>query len=392
MLLANGRAGAIDLSSGEVSEQELEEGLLLGRQSSLEVAERLASEHGSDSLVLGTGILTGSLVPAACAGVVWGPNGRAPLLGHAGVELKLTGFDFIVIKGAAPEPGYVWIRDGIIEFVPAPALKGMDSWGRTDKVRDQQGDRKIQVLSAGPWGDARSPIAQFVTNYWGGEDKVGLGAEFGGKNLVAVAFRGMGEFEVSDAAGHFDSCARLRDEHISRLGRGEGLASFSKAAAREDFRSLVHRDVACFGCPYPCRSFVKVEEDPKVMALASKEPGYLHYDIVALEKAHSLGLSAREATQLMTKCARAGVEPCSLMSSGPREIFEGLIASPKEVTPAPKDLLGSAWGSAISDRRMNEVCLGLGLCPRYWAKATFDLGSLGPCVESALGRGLRTDW
>jgi aldehyde:ferredoxin oxidoreductase len=392
MFLANGRAGVIDLSSGEVSEQELDEELLLGRQSSLEAVEKLASEHGPDSLVLGTGVLTGSLIPGACAGVMRGPKGRAPLLGHAGVELKLSGFDFIVIKGVAPEPGYVWIRDGMIELVPAPAMKGMDSWGRTDMIRDQQGDRKIQVLSVGPWGDARSPIAQFVTDYWGGEDKAGLGAEFGRKNIVAVAFRGMGEFEVSDPDAHFDSCARLRDRHIAKLGRSDGLASFSRAAAREDFRAIVHRDIACFGCPFPCRSFVKVNEDPWVMTLSSKEPGYLHYDILALEKAHSLWISAKDATQLMVKCAKAGVEPCSLMSSGHREGFDGLLASPKDIEPSSEDSSGLSWWSAMSDRRKNEACLGLGLCPRYWAKAGFELGPLDPCVQSALGRGIRTDW
>lgn len=392
MFLANGRAGVIDLASGEVSEQELDEELLLGRQSSLEVAEKLASEHGPDPLILGTGILTGSLVPAACAGIVVSPRGRAPLLGHAGVELKLTGFDFIVIKGASAEPGYVWIRDGMIEFVPAPALKGADSWARTDNIRDQQGDRKIQVLSVGPWGDAGSQIAQFVTNYWAGEDKAGLGAEFGRKNIVAVAFRGMGELEVADPDAHFDSCNRLQDKHIAKLGHREGLASFSKAAAREDFKAVVHRDAACFGCPFPCRSFAKIYEDPWVLALTSKEPGYLHYDVLALEKAHSLWISAKDATQLMIKCARAGVEPCAVMSSGHRDGFDGLIASPNDIKPQSEDTSGYAWWSAISDRRMNTACIGLGLCPRYWAKAGLDMGSLDPCVQSALGRALRTDW
>jgi hypothetical protein len=180
--------------------------------------------------------------------------------------------------------------------------------------------------------------------------------------------------------------------HVAKLGRCEGLASFSGAAAREDFRALVHRDSACFGCPFPCRSFVKVDEDPRMMALASKEPGYLHYDIVALERSRSLLLSAKEATLLLVKCAKAGVEPCSVMSSGHSEGFDGLIASPKDIAPSSEGSSGSGWWSAISDRRMNEACLGLGLCPRYWAKAGFDLGSLDPCVRSALGRGVRTDW
>ncbi|HIJ16599.1 MAG TPA: hypothetical protein HA364_02315, partial [Thermoplasmata archaeon] len=118
MYLCNGRACVVDLSTGESSEQELSEELLM-KGSAVRLADSLRKEHG-DALVLGTGLLTGSLVPAACAGLISSAKGTMPLLGFAGVELKLAGFDFIVIKGESPEPGYLWARDGIVEFVSSP--------------------------------------------------------------------------------------------------------------------------------------------------------------------------------------------------------------------------------------------------------------------------------
>ncbi|MBU0623565.1 MAG: hypothetical protein KJ672_01835, partial [Candidatus Thermoplasmatota archaeon] len=192
MYLRNNRVGIFDLSSNESSEQELGDEANWDRLSALYIADKLASEHGTDSLVLGTGVFTSSFLPASCAGIVRGSPGKSgdprvmPLLGFAGAELKLSGFDFIVLKGTSESPGYVWIRDGIIEFVKSEEMKTKDSWARTDKIRADQGDNKIQVLSNGPWGDSMSPASQLVTDYWGGEDKSGLGADLGRKNLLAI--------------------------------------------------------------------------------------------------------------------------------------------------------------------------------------------------------------
>jgi len=125
--------------------------------------------------------------------------------------------------------------------------------------------------------------------------------------------------------------------------------------------------VGCFGCLFPCRTFVKVDEDPKEMRLGVKEPGYLHYDVPALEIALSAGMGAREATLTLMKCARAGVEPCStLVNAPPPGNFENSFPEPTQYLNA----------------------LGLGLCPRYWAKAGFDIGAVNSVAEPALGQAL----
>ena len=388
MHLRNGRIGIFDLSTNVFAEEDLIGDHSQESVSSVRMGRALMGRHGPDSIVLGTGVLTGSLIPASCAGTILSGQKLMPLLGHAGSELKLSGFDFIVVKGKAIAPGYLWIRDGIVDFVEMPEAHGMDSWQRTDKVRTDQGDSKIQVVSAGSWCDAASPASSLTVDYWGGEDKAGVGAEFGRKNLVAVAFRGMGELEVADAEAHYSASVSLIKDHLSRLGPGSGLTSYTMHAGRDDFVALVHRTTGCFGCPFPCRTFLKTEEDPGEMRLVHKEPGYLHYDALALAKAFELGLDARESTRILAMCARAGAEPSSVLaacSAGGRKVdlesVKGLLAKPAEI-----GLVGGGnFEQSMQESRDYEVCLGLGLCPRYWGKVGFDLASISKCAEPALG-------
>jgi aldehyde:ferredoxin oxidoreductase len=221
MYLRNGRALVFDLGTMESVEQELEEARDLEAISSIRVADALIAGHGGDCLVFGTGALTGSFVPASCCGIVrcGGRSPRTvPLLGFAGVELKMSGFDFVVVKGVAATPGYLWLRDGMGEFCESKDMPELDSWARTDKIRAEQGDSKIQVVTTGQWGDAKLHSSQLVTDYWGGEDKVGMAAVFGGIGLSAVAFRGMGELELAEPEGHFEEALQLMREHIGDLG------------------------------------------------------------------------------------------------------------------------------------------------------------------------------
>lgn len=401
MFLRNGKIGIFDLSSKETSEEEFVDVGSWEKISSLMVAGDLAKEHGEDSLVLGTGVLTGSFVPAACAGIIRARpdlDGRQrvmPLLGFAGFELKLSGFDFIVVKGAAERPGYLWIRDGIIDFVPAEEMRTLNSWERTDRIRADQGDAKIQVIAGGSWCDQKNPQAQAVIDYWGGEDKAGVGSELGKKNLVALAIRGMGELELAEPEGHFEDALLLMREHIVKLGESKGLASYSSVADRADFAKLVHRSVACYGCPFPCRSYLKVEEDPQEFRLVVKEPGYLHYDIPALEKAFELGLSARETTIALMNCAKSGAEPYSVLTWASETGEKVTADSVKEILRNMRDEEHSRierppgnFEVSFKDSDTYRSCLGLGLCPRYWSKVGFDIAEVGSFAEDAIGKPL----
>jgi aldehyde:ferredoxin oxidoreductase len=382
----------------------LVEEVTLEKMSSISIANGLASEHGEDSLVLGTGVLTGSFVPASCAGIVRGRNdadGRSrlmPIMGFAGFELKLSGFDFIVIKGVAERPSYLWIRDGIIDLVNADELRPLDSWGRTDRIRADQGDSKIQVIAAGSWCDSKHPQSQAVVEYWGGDDKSGIGADLGNKNLVAIAFRGMGELELAEPEGHFEDAILLMREHVVKLGENRGLASYSDVADRADLKSLLHRNVGCYGCPFPCRSFLKIAEDPSELKFVAKEPGYLHYDIPALREAFATGFDARDATVALMKCAKAGAEPHTVLKWASEISSKVTMESVDEVLSKPFDTKHMRvehppgnFDPSFGDTDTYRTCLGMGLCPRYWAKVGFDAPQVGLFAQNLFGRSVPVD-
>ncbi len=397
MYLANGRYAVIDLSSGDVQEHELPETYVSSPQEAFSQVDAALSDAGGAGLAFSSGTLTGSMMPASCAGFIrlaragQDDSRICPLTGFMGVELKLTGFDFVVITGKADNDGYVWIRDGIVEFVQSPEMGALESWKRTDMIRSDQGDGKIQVIAGGPWGQQGLATSQLTMNFWGGEDTIGAAAELGRMGLSAIAFRGMGELELNDPEGHLTKSSALMRSQLSSLGANDGLASFSEVAGRDDFKELRHRNVGCYACPFPCRSYYKVRESPSVMTLEDREPGYLAYDIPAVEMMTSIGMSARETIESLTLCARYGAEPMAAVS-GLRA--EGGVAD----APALEALLNTRGGSeprtgasragfseSFDDAREYELCLSLGLCPRYWAMAGFDHDSIADAAEPAIG-------
>jgi aldehyde:ferredoxin oxidoreductase len=75
----------------------------------------LASLTPNESIGLAVGPLTGLPCPAggmAVACVEFERKHRfAPILLNAGLELKLTGFDAVVVEGKSESPVYLWMRD-----------------------------------------------------------------------------------------------------------------------------------------------------------------------------------------------------------------------------------------------------------------------------------------
>jgi len=147
-------------------------------------------------LVIANGLLTGAPVSTATRYVV---SARSPLTGGYGEseaggfwgpELKMAGFEAIVVKGRAPQPVYLWIQDGVTEIRPAAHL-----WGRTtaeaqETIRAELGDEKIRVLQIGIGGENLVRYAGLTNDLRHFNGRTGMGAVMGSKNLRAIAVRG----------------------------------------------------------------------------------------------------------------------------------------------------------------------------------------------------------
>ena len=147
-------------------------------------------------IVIANGLLTGAPVSTTTRYIV---SARSPLTGGYGEseaggfwgpELKMAGFEAIVITGRAPEPVYLWIKDGAAEIRSAGHL-----WGRTtaevhETLLAELGDNKIRVLQIGIAGENKVRYAGMTNDLRHFNGRNGMGAVMGSKNMRAIAVRG----------------------------------------------------------------------------------------------------------------------------------------------------------------------------------------------------------
>ena len=317
----NGTILIVDLDAKSCSTEDLTEELIEKALGGAAMNKELYEQYKDrEPLILGSGFLTATFAPAACCGII---TAKSPITGkiahvpfgwQTGVELKLTGFDFVVVLGKASAPVRLWLHDGLSDINDSADIWGKDAWESTDKMREVYGDDMAQMLVIGKAGESKSPLAVVCENYWGGKDKAGLGAVFGAKNLKAVAMRGLGALEVAD--GYFQKCMAIKNAIIAGAVKGKaglydiGAALGVDAAVLDKLKSLTHRNDAAYNCAYPYYTYLKYNESPTFMAMlgGAKEPGCLVSDLMGFA---SLAAAGVEPAQAMEKCYRLGLEPAA---------------------------------------------------------------------------------
>ena len=155
-------------------------------------------------LVLTVSVLTGTPLPGANRYTLAAKSplsegfGEAEAGGFFSIQLKKAGFDAIVIKGKAPKPVYLWIEDGKVELKDASHLWGQDSGTTQRAIREELGDKKIQVMCIGQGGENQVRYACVIQDLRHANGRSGMGAVFGSKNLKAIAARGKAALELHD--------------------------------------------------------------------------------------------------------------------------------------------------------------------------------------------------
>lgn len=323
--LSSNKILIVDLEAGEISEDELDDDLVSQKIGGVGITSSLYETHKDrDPVVLGAGLLTGTLFPGSALGVVSAKSPRtgglthAPFTLKAGMEFKYTGFDYVVILGKSPKPVFLWLHDGVADIQDASNFWGADVWSATDAIRKSMGDDLIQTLIIGPAGESGSDLAQICVNYWSSGDCWGFGKVFGEKNLKAVALRGMGLLEISDAEGFVDECFNVLETikgggFAGKKGIADILAAMGENDVIDWIAPYVHRHSACYNTPYPTNTFLFLNEDPKTLTEPTEqEPGVLINDIGALLAFKKAGLSAENAGRVFKACAKYGVDPSAV--------------------------------------------------------------------------------
>ncbi len=316
----NNRILLADLTTGKCEERELGEKLaraeLGGAALSLELLRRFPE---GEPLVIGTGLLTSTFCPGAGVAVVTAKSPRSgmvvhhPFLGMIGLELKLSGFDFIVVRGRSEKPVRLWLHDELAEIAPAGEIKAQGTNQVTGRIRDEYGDMNIHAFQVGPAGAAGSPLAMISESCFGGYDRAGLGLALAQKGLYALVVRGLGSLEVAD--GFFPESTKLMQEAAQSLKGRIGIKEILRLWAKEEtflpaLEKVTHRHSACYSCPFPCRTFGFLREDPaRKVETDAPNPGDAMIDPQGVLALSFLG---NDFPHVYEHCTQLGVDPAAV--------------------------------------------------------------------------------
>ena len=218
-----------------------------------------------------------------------GGFGEAEAGGYWGTELKMAGFDTVIVEGKAENPVYMFIRDGKAEIRDARHLWGLKTLECQNTIREELGDSAIKVAQIGPAGENKVRFACIVNDLDAFAGRTGLGAVMGSKNLKAVACRGHHRVslahpeKVTEIARWIRDNVpaaqqRLRDFGTAHFVRGLnssgglptrnfqlGYLDTADAISGETMSdTILVKRRSCFACPIQCKREVKVDEPFKV--------------------------------------------------------------------------------------------------------------------------------
>ncbi len=147
-------------------------------------------------LILANGLLTGAPFSTATrfTAVARSPLtrgfGESEAGGYWGPELKMAGWEAIVITGRADKPVYLWIHNDHVEIRDAAHLWGREPADAQTEIREELGDKLIRVLQIGVGGENLVRFAGMTNDLRHFSARTGMGAVMGSKNLKAIAVRG----------------------------------------------------------------------------------------------------------------------------------------------------------------------------------------------------------
>ncbi len=307
-------------------------------------------------LIFLTGPFTGTAFPTSGRFVV---VTRSPLTGmyvdsHAGghfaKELRMAGYDGIIVTGKADRPVYLWLEDGKAELRDAS-----DLWGKTVDdtvfaVREKT-DGSARVAVIGPAGENLVPIATITMDSDSDKSRAGVagrggsGAVMGSKNLKAIAVRGTGTIPVPEEGPFREQVAEIvkainaNDQiHTRRIvGTSSLVESMSRTGILPSYnfqqgyfvpiyglvstnlRHYTKRDVACSNCPIICGKVleddghpVKVEYESIALLGSNNGVGKMPLLTKAVRICNQLGLDTISAGGIVgfaMECRQKGILP-----------------------------------------------------------------------------------
>ncbi len=360
-----GRILRVDLTNGTVKAEPLNMDWARGYIGSRGLASKYLVEEidpktdplsPANKLIWATGPLTGTM--ASTGGrytvVTKGPLTNAIACsnsgGYFGAELKMAGWDMVIVEGKSPKPVYLFIADDVAELRDASGLWGKTVWQTEEILKKTLQDPLVRVSSIGRAGENQVLYASIVNDLHRAAGRSGVGAVAGSKGLKAIAVRGTkGVGNIRDPKAFMSAVKAAKKVLADNAVTGQGLPAYGTQVLMNVINEVGalptrnHRDVqfegakdisaeamvtprksdgkkhlvtnqACFGCTIACGRISKMDENHFTV---QNKPQYwgasggLEYEAAwALGAAN--GVNDLEALQYANQlCNEDGIDPIS---------------------------------------------------------------------------------
>ena len=323
-----------------------------------------------NKLIIATGPLTGTM---ASTGGRWSAVTKGPLTGaiacsnsggQFGGELKMAGWDMIIVEGRSAKPVYLYIENDQAELIDAAHLWGRPVWEAEPAIKAAHNDPLIRVASIGEAGENGCRYACIVNDLHRAAGRSGVGAVMGSKQLKAIAVRGSagvklanpkafmqavstastalaksegrmgftryGTIPMMDVTGTFGALPTRNNREVQFEGH-EKLNATAMQSPNEHGHTNLITNGACFACTIGCGRICHI--DPQHFSVKDR-PEYHHASGgLEYETAYALGAAVGvadmdAATFAGFMCNEHGMDPISLGGSiaAAMELFDlGLI-------------------------------------------------------------------
>lgn len=192
-----------------------------------ETTDPLSAEN---LVVISTGPLTGTLSPASGRLNISSKNAltngyaSANAGGYFAPELKMAGFDALIISGASKTPAYIYVSDDKIKILSAENLWGLKTSQCYHQIQKELKDEKIRIICIGPAGENKCKTASIVVDNGRSASYGGIGSVLGAKKLKAIAVRGSLSIGVWDSKG----IAELSNIVMKKIATTKATKTFQK--------------------------------------------------------------------------------------------------------------------------------------------------------------------
>jgi len=300
----------VDLSSGsckseplnmEWAREYLGQRGLATRYFTAEVNPKVDALSPANKLIFATGPLTGTM---ASTGGRYSVITKGPLTGaiacsnsggYFGAELKMAGWDMVIIEGRSAKPVYLHIENDLAELVDAGDLWGKTTWETEAWLKTRYQDPQLRISGIGRAGEAACLYAAIVNDLHRAAGRSGVGAVMGSKNLKAIAVRGTkGVGNIKDPPAFMKAVNAGKKVLAENAVTGQGLPKFGTQVLMNVINEIGalptrnHRDVqfegakdisaeamhqprktdgkanlvnnqACFGCTIACGRISRID-------------------------------------------------------------------------------------------------------------------------------------